>query len=154
MSNNIQDIEGIDSVYADKLIGVGITNIQTLLKKCSSLAGIEELQQTTGIEKNLIIQWVNLADLLQITGLNSEYFPLLAALGIHTIAELKNRFPETLQSQMMKINRQKQLVQTLPSLSMVRSWIAQAINLQRQTAHNNIPTTKLKQKKWSVDWSD
>lgn len=154
MINNIQDIEGIDPVYVEKLVEVNILNVKKLLEKCSSLEGIEELEQTTGIEKELIIKWVNLAGLLQIQGLNSEYLPILAALGIHTIAELKNRFPETLQFQMMKINRQKKLVQRLPTLSMVRSWIAQAINLQRQTTHNNIPTTKLKPKEWSLDWSD
>lgn len=154
MINHIQDIEGINSVYAKKLIEVGITNVAELLKKCSSLAGIEELEQATTIEKDLIIQWVNFADLSQIKGIDREYFSLLSALGIHTISQLKNRFPETLHSQMMKLNRQKQLVQRLPSLSLVRSWVAQATNLQRKTAHNNVPTTKLPSKKWSVDWSD
>ena len=154
MRHQIQDLEGINSIYVEKLVKVGITNIEELLEKCSSLAGIEELKETTGIEKDLIINWVNLSSLLQIKGINQKYFSLLSALGIHTISELKNRFPETLHSQMMKINHQKQLVQSLPSLSMVRSWIAQAINLQRKTAHNNIPTTKLASKPWSVDWSD
>ncbi len=154
MIHNIQDLEGINSVYAEKLVGVGITNIEELLEKCLSLAGIEELEETTGIEKSLIIKWVNLAGLLQIKGIKREYFSLLSVLGIHTISELKDRFPETLHSQMMKINHQQQLVQHLPSLSMVRSWVAQAINIQRKTAHNNIPTTKLPQKKWSLDWSD
>ncbi len=154
MIHNIQDIEDINSVYSEKLVAVGITNIEELLEKCSFLAGIEELEQTTGIEKDLIIKWVNLAGLLQIKGINREYFPLLSALGIDTISELKDRFPETLHSQMIKVNRQQKLVQSLPSLSMVRSWVAQSINIQRKTAHNNIPTTKLPQKKWSLDWSD
>ncbi len=154
MVHNIQDIEDINSVYSEKLVGAGITNIEELLEKCSSLTGIEELEKNTGIEKNLIIKWVNLAGLLQIKGIKREYFSLLSALGIDTISELKDRFPETLHSQMMKVNHQKQLVQHLPSLSMVRSWVAQSINIQRKTAHNNIPTTKLPQKKWSLDWSD
>ncbi|MGD1713293.1 DUF4332 domain-containing protein [Dapis sp. BLCC M172] len=154
MIHKIQDLEGINSIYTDKLAGVGINNIEELLEKCSSLTGIEELEQATNIEKNLIIKWVNFASLLQIKGINIEYFPLLSALGIDTISELKDRFPETLHSQMMKVNRQQQLVQFLPSLSMVRSWVSQAINIQRKTAHNNIPTTKLPQKKWSLDWSD
>ncbi|NET11924.1 MAG: DUF4332 domain-containing protein, partial [Okeania sp. SIO1H6] len=47
MIHNIQDIEGMNSVYAEKLIGVGITNVAELLEKCSSLAGIEELEQAT-----------------------------------------------------------------------------------------------------------
>ncbi|NEO56860.1 MAG: DUF4332 domain-containing protein [Okeania sp. SIO3B5] len=154
MIHNIQDIEGMNSVYAEKLIGVGITKVTELLEKCSSLAGIEELEQATSIEKELIIQWVNFVDLSQIKGVDREYFFLLSALGVHTISQLKNRFPETLHSQMMKLNHQKQLVQRLPSLSMVRSWVAQATNLQRKTAHNNVPTTKLPSKKWSIDWSD
>ncbi|NEQ38608.1 MAG: DUF4332 domain-containing protein [Okeania sp. SIO3I5] len=154
MIHNIQDIENINSVYSEKLVGVGITNIEELLEKCSSLAGIEELEETTGIEKDLIIKWVNMAGLLQIKGIKKEYFSLLSALGIDTISKLKDRFPETLHSQMIKVNRQQNLVQSLPSLSMVRSWVSQAINIQRQTAHNNIPTTKLPQKKWSLDWSD
>ncbi|MEM1170533.1 MAG: DUF4332 domain-containing protein [Cyanobacteria bacterium P01_H01_bin.35] len=154
MIYKIQDIEGVNSVYADKLAKVGISNIEELLEKCSSLAGIEELEKTTDIEKDLIIKWVNFASLLQIKGINREYFPLLSALGINTISELKYRFPETLHLQMMKVNRQQKLVQSLPSLSMVRSWVSQAINIQRKTAHNNIPTTKLPQKKWSLDWSD
>ncbi|NES68494.1 MAG: DUF4332 domain-containing protein, partial [Okeania sp. SIO2D1] len=40
MIHNIQDIEGMNSVYAEKLIEVGITNVAELLKKCSSLTGI------------------------------------------------------------------------------------------------------------------
>ncbi|MGK7919702.1 MAG: DUF4332 domain-containing protein [Trichodesmium sp.] len=154
MIHNIQDLEGINSVYADKLIEVGISNIEELLEKCSSLEEIEKLEQTTGIEKKLIIEWIKYAGLIQIKGMNKEYFSLLSALGIHTISELKDRFPETLHSQMLKINRQQKLVERLPSLSMVRSWTAQAINIQRKTAHNNVPNTKLPQKKWSLDWSD
>lgn len=154
MIHDIQVLEGINSVYTKNLRELNITTVEELLEKCSSLEGIEKLEETTGIEKKLIIKWINFAGLLQLKGMDREYFSLLSALGIHTISEFKERFPETLHSQMIKINHQQKLVQNLPSLSMVRSWTAQAINIQIKMSHKNLTTTKLPQKKWSLDWSD
>lgn len=154
MNYKIAEIEGIDLIHAQKLAEVGITTLNQLLEKGSSLQGIEDLVAVTDIDHSLILEWVTMADLYRIKGVAGENSKLLAAVGVHTVKELKAQFPETLHSKMMKINRQQKLVKQLPSLGMVRSWVAQAINYQQSAPENSVSKIPDKPSKWSLDWSD
>jgi len=155
MNYNIEEIEGIDFVHAQKLAEAGITTLEQLLEKGSSLQGIEDLERATEIDRNLILEWVQLADLFRIKGVAGEYSKLLEAVGVHTVKELRTQFPETLYSKMAKANRQLKLVQKLPSLGMVRSWVSQAINNQQVPSQKTEEkTAKVNSSKWSLDWAD
>ncbi|MDY6802820.1 MAG: DUF4332 domain-containing protein [Cyanobacteriota bacterium] len=154
MNYNIREIEGIDLVHANKLAEVGITTLEELLEKGSSLKDIEDLERVTEIDRNLILEWVQLADLFQIKGVAEEYSKLLEAVGVHTVEELKSQYPETLYSKMVKANRKERIVDKLPSLGMVRSWVSQAINNQQVPSEKLDSKSTVNDSKWSLEWAD
>jgi len=126
------DIEGIGDVYAAKLTEAGIRSVEALLKAGSTPKGRKELAEKTGISGDLILEWVNHADLYRITGIGSEYSDLLEEAGVDTVAELAQRNPGNLLEKMTEVNEQKKLVRRLPVLTMVQNWVDQAKKLPRQ----------------------
>lgn len=126
---NIKKIEGIGQVYADKLARVGVKTTTRLLKDGSSRRGRQDLAGKSGISETLILEWVNLADLMRIIGVGEEYSDLLEEAGVDTIKELRNRVPGNLHQAMLNTNTRKRLVRRPPSLSMAKSWVAQAKQL-------------------------
>jgi predicted flap endonuclease-1-like 5' DNA nuclease len=127
----IIDVEGIGPVYAKKLIAVGITTTNKLLKKGATPKGRKELESSTGISGNLILEWVNHADLHRIKGVAEEYSDLLEEAGVDTVPELAQRKPANLHAKIMEVNIQKHLVRQLPALSQVENWVSQAKALPR-----------------------
>lgn len=124
-------IEGIGDVYRDKLRQAGITNVDELLEKGSTVQGRKEIVNTTGVSDKLLLRWVNMADLYRIHGIGQEYAELLEAAGVDTVPELAQRVPANLLEKMTVANAEKKLVRRLPDLSLVASWVEQAKNLPR-----------------------
>ena len=124
-------IEGIGEVYRQKLRQAGITNVDELLEKGSTVQGRKEIVEATGISDKLILRWVNMADLYRIKGIGQEYAELLEAAGVDTIPELAQRVPANLLEKMAAANAQKKMVRRLPDLSQVESWVEQAKSLPR-----------------------
>jgi predicted flap endonuclease-1-like 5' DNA nuclease len=127
----ILEIEGIGASYETKLKAVGISSIEALLKTGSTPKGRKELEEKTGISHNLVLKWVNHADLFRVKGVGSEYSELLEAAGVDTVVELGKRKPENLVERMTAINTEKKLVRRLPTLKEVTSWVEQAKVLPR-----------------------
>jgi predicted flap endonuclease-1-like 5' DNA nuclease len=127
----IADVEGIGSVYADKLKRAGVATTDALLKKGATPKGRKELADKTGISDGLILQWVNHVDLYRIKGVGSEYSDLLEAAGVDTIPELAQRRADHLMGKMAEVNKAKKLVRRLPVKSQVEDWIRQAQKLPR-----------------------
>jgi len=128
----IIDIEGIGPVYAQKLIAIGITTTNKLLKKGATPKGREELAKETGISGDLILEWVNHADLYRIKGVAEEYSDLLEEAGVDTVPELAQRNPQNLYAKLVETNDMKKLVRQLPSQRQVVDWVEQAKALPRQ----------------------
>ena len=127
----IMDIEGIGPKYAAKLQEIGIKSVAQLLKAGEQPKGREELAEKTGIDKGLILEWVNHADLFRIKGVAEEYSDLLEEAGVDTVVELANRRPDNLHAKMLEVNEEKKLVRRPPSLKEVEKWVAQAKKLPR-----------------------
>ena len=125
----IDHVEGIGPVYAEKLKAIGIASVDALLKKGASPQGRKEIAEKTGISDQLILTWVNLADLYRVAGIGSEYSQLLEAAGVDTVKELRNRNPENLWNKMKEVNAEKKLVRQLPGLKMVQGWVEHAKHL-------------------------
>ena len=125
----IIDIEGIGQVYTEKLQEYGVRTTERLLKVAASKKGREDLALRTGLSETLILEWVNLADLMRIRGIGSEYSDLLEEAGVDTVKELRNRRPDNLYSKLAEINDQKHLVRRVPSQKEVNSWVDQAKTL-------------------------
>jgi len=127
----IMDIEGVGEVSAGKLKTAGVATVEALLIAGATPKGRKELAEKTGINGDLILEWVNHADLFRIKGVGSEYSDLLEAAGVDTVVELSKRKPENLVEKMAEVNQTKKLVRRDPTLSMVQNWVEQAKNLGR-----------------------
>jgi len=127
----IIDIEGIGPAYAAKLTKAGVRSVEGLLKKGASDKGRKEIAAASGIEHTLILGWVNRADLYRIKGVGAQYSDLLEKAGVDTVVELSKRTAGNLYKKMVEANQAKNLVNGIPGLKQVESWIAQAKKLPR-----------------------
>ena len=128
---DMEYVEGIGPVFAEKLKAVGIITALDLLQQGATRRGRTEIVEKTGISSKLILRWINHADLFRINGIGSEYADLLKSSGVDTVVELANRVPENLHLTMVEVNTAKRLVRQTPSLSMVQKWVEQAKQLPR-----------------------
>jgi predicted flap endonuclease-1-like 5' DNA nuclease len=124
-------IEGIGPVYAEKLRAAGIGTVESLLEEGASPKGRQALAERTGISNQLLLEWINHADLFRIKGVGEEYSDLLEEAGVDTVPELAQRNAENLFAKMGEVNAQKHLVRRLPTQAQVADWIAQAKALPR-----------------------
>jgi len=134
-SQNIINVEGIGLIYAETLKKIGIETTNDLLLAGTTPQDREELAKKTGVSPNLILEWVNLVDLLRIKGVGEEYSDLLEEAGVDTVVELAKRNPEKLYTKMKQINEEKNLVNKVPFLSDVFSWVEQARALPRKVEY-------------------
>jgi predicted flap endonuclease-1-like 5' DNA nuclease len=127
----ILDIEGVGPVYAGKLGKVGIKSVEALLKEGCTPKGRETIAKNSGIDKGLILEWVNHADLYRVKGVGEEYSDLLEEAGVDTVVELATRKPENLHTKILEVNAAKKLVRRPPSLKEIVKWVNQAKKLPR-----------------------
>jgi predicted flap endonuclease-1-like 5' DNA nuclease len=127
----IEDIEGIGPAYAIQLRQAGIPTVEALLKRGATPQGRAELADSSGINKKLILEWVNHADLYRIKGVGSEYSDLLEAAGVDTVVELAQRNAANLYQKLSETNSARAIVRRLPTLSIVSNWVEQAKSLPR-----------------------
>jgi predicted flap endonuclease-1-like 5' DNA nuclease len=131
----IADIEGIGPVYAAKLANVGIRTTDALLKKGAAAEGRKEIAETSGISHELILEWVNLADLYRIKGVGGEYSDLLEEAGVDTVVELSKRVADNLYAKILEVNKAKNLVNKAPGRKQIGDWIDQAKKLPRVVSY-------------------
>lgn len=135
MNYKVEDIEGIGPVNATILQQVGITDTVTLLARCGDRSGRNQIVAATGLSESRLLKWVNMADLMRISGVGSEFSELLEAAGVDTIKELRRRKAEYLAAMMEQINITRNLTRTVPSVTQVRTWIEQAKTLEPTISH-------------------
>jgi predicted flap endonuclease-1-like 5' DNA nuclease len=124
-------VEGIGEAYAKKLEQVSIRTTEALLGKGATPKGRQEISEKAGISDELILRWVNHADLFRIKGVGAEYAELLEASGVDSVPELAQRNAENLYAKLVETNQAKRLVRKLPTQTQVADWIAQAQRLPR-----------------------
>ena len=127
----LEDIEGIGSVYADKLKAAGVETQEALLKSGGTSKGRKDLEAATGIGGALILKWVNRADLARVKGIGEEYADLLEASGVDSVPELAQRNAAHLHEHLVEVNEAKKLVRQVPSQTMIEMWVAAAKDLPR-----------------------
>lgn len=129
------DIEGIGKKYSETLGKAGITTVESLLAKGATADGRKAIEATTGISHDLLLEWVNHADLYRIKGVGQEYSDLLEEAGVDTVPELAQRNAENLHKKMVEVNQEKKLVRQLPTAAQVASWVDQAKKLPRVVSY-------------------
>lgn len=135
MSKTIDEIEGIDPAYKQKLNDAGFKTVETLLEKGCSKEGRKSICDVTGIADKVMLRWVNMADLFRIKGVGEEYADLLEAAGVDTVKELRNRVPANLHAKMSEVNEVKNLVRSIPSIASVEGWVDHAKKLDPMVSY-------------------
>ena len=130
MTYKIDEIEGIGSTYAVKLKDAGVHTTEEYLQTCCDTKGRKAFAEKTGLTEQQLLKWANMADLMRVSGIGSEYSELLEAAGVDTIKELRTRNVANLASKMEEINNQKNLCRTTPSTKTVEKWVEQAENMK------------------------
>lgn len=127
------EILGIGPVYAAALRAQGIKNVADLLEAGNTRTERAHLAAATGISPKLILTWVNHADLMRITQVGPVYSRLLEDAGVDTVAELATRSSQNLYLALRSAQTKggKQMVDRMPSLSTVATWIDRARNFGR-----------------------
>src|SRR5512141_340755 len=113
----IIDIQGIGPAHADKLAKVGIRTTDGLLEEGGTPAGRKKISESTGSNHDLILKWVNMADLYRIKGIGGQYSEVLEAAGVDTVVELSKRVAENLNSKMIEINQARNLINGMPGVN-------------------------------------
>jgi predicted flap endonuclease-1-like 5' DNA nuclease len=128
-------IEGIGTVYKQKLEDAGVKSVEALLQRGATPRGRKELAELTGAGDERILDWVNRADLYRIKGVGEEYSDLLERAGVDTVVELSQRNPDNLHAKMREVNEEEQLVRRLPTQAQVHDWVRQAKDLPRGVSY-------------------
>ena len=123
MIYKIIDIQGIGPVYAEKLIAAGIETVDLLLEKGASAKGRQAIEDETGIRHDLVLTWVNHADLFRVKGVGPQFAELLEAAGVDTVKELRNRNAANLAAKMLEVNEAKHLCKRTPVEKEVQKFI-------------------------------
>ncbi len=135
MAYKIIDIQGIGPVYAEKLIAIGIESVDQLLEKGADPKGRQALEEATGIRHDLILTWVNHADLFRIKGIGPQFSELLEAAGVDTVKELRNRNAANLAAKMLEINEAKHLCKRTPVEKEIQKFIDLAKELEPKVTY-------------------
>lgn len=130
MAYKIDEIEGIGSVYAEKLEAAGVKTTDDLLEKAAFKKGREKLAEETGISEKLILKWANHADLFRIKGVAGQFAELLEASGVDTVKELRHRVPANLHAKLVEVNEVKNLCNRVPSETEIAKMVEQAKELE------------------------
>jgi predicted flap endonuclease-1-like 5' DNA nuclease len=133
--SKIVDVEGIGPVYAKKLNENNIYTTTDLLEAGATPQKRKELSRKTEISDQILLKWINMADLFRIRGVGEEYSDLLEASGVDTVVELSKRVPENLHAKMLQVNSEKNLVRRPPALSEVTRWVGEAKELPRRISY-------------------
>jgi len=126
MSYKIEDIEGVGPAYAKKLVSAKITTTGQLLKKCATPAGRKNVAREAGMSESVVLKWSNMADLMRVNGIGSQFSELLNGAGVDTIKELRTRNAANLAAKMKEVNDRKNLTKAVPSEKTITKWIATA----------------------------
>jgi predicted flap endonuclease-1-like 5' DNA nuclease len=129
MAKKISEIEGIGPAYSSKLEKTGISTVDALLKKGCTKAGRKSIATESGIDEGKILDFVNMADLVRIKGIGSQFAELLKVSGVDTVKELRNRNAENLHSKLCEVHAEKKVTRVVPGEGQIEGFIEQAKNL-------------------------
>jgi hypothetical protein len=118
----LEDAYWIDSQYRFELPKVGITTFDELLQKTKGKKERDELALRLLIPKELLIQWVEKANLAQLKGVGVENLRLFEGVGIHSISDLAKEDPEGLFEKIKGPSRGR----ASPRKAVVRIWVGEA----------------------------
>jgi nucleotidyltransferase/DNA polymerase involved in DNA repair len=120
---------------AAKLRKQGIRTAEKLIEVASRARSRRRLAKQTGIADPQLLEWVNIANYLQIKGMGAAKAKLIRATGVNTVRDLGIRNPATLARRMRELNEKQKLVRALPSEASVKILIERARKHDRKITY-------------------
>lgn len=127
---SISSLRSVSQRDATKLRKSKVRTTESLLEQAATRRGRAEVSDRTGIPSADLLRWAHQADMMRVEGVGSEYAELLVVVGVGSIRSLRRQNAETLMETMSQINTWRRIVQRLPTVEMVQSWIAAAGSLE------------------------
>lgn len=122
----VAKLDGMTAQFAAKLKKQGIRTAEKLIEVASSVRGRRRLAREAQIPEAQLLEWVNIANYLQIKGMGVAKAKLIRATGVNTVRDLGVRNPKHLSQRMREMNDKLKLVRALPSEPSVRLLIERA----------------------------
>jgi len=129
MTYPITHIDGLDVDEIKSLKMERIRTTEGLLEAAKTPKGRKALCEKTGIDEKRLLDLANACDHLRIKGMGKCYVPLLRAVGVVTVRDLKYRNPANLAKAMADTNKKRKLVRFLPPDKLVVRWVEHAKKL-------------------------
>jgi len=117
----LEDAYWIEPQYQNELPKVGITSLEDLKSKTRNRKETDELALRLLVPKELLIQWVEEAYLVQLKGLGVENLRLLQGVGINSISALAKEDPEKLYDKI-----EQDFPGRVPRKAKIRIWVREA----------------------------
>ncbi len=118
----LKDAYWIDPQYRKELPKVGIATLDDLISKTKEKKETDELALRLLIPKELLIQWIERAQLVQLKGLGVENLRILGRADIHSIPALATEDPEKLYKKIEQVSQGG----IPPRKAKIRIWIREA----------------------------
>jgi predicted flap endonuclease-1-like 5' DNA nuclease len=119
----------IPAADADRLKGQGVTTTFQLLERGADPKARVKLAHDARLADKTLLTWVQMADIMRIKGVGPDVGRLLAAAGVHTVAQLKTQDAAKLEDEILKVNSKQHLSENPPAVEHLQAWIAQAQTL-------------------------
>ena len=124
--SRLEDAYWIEPQYQKELPKVGIATLEDLESKTRDRKETDELALRLLVPKELLIQWVEKAYLVQLKGLGVENLRLLEGVGIDSISALAKEDPERLYGKI-----EQDLPGRVPRKAKIRIWVREARKMVR-----------------------
>lgn len=129
MAHKIAEIKGLDSAIEQKLIAAQITTVEELLAATDTVAKRNALSKQLDVSASQLIEWINRADLMRLTGVGTEMANLLEECGVDSCKELQHRVAANLHAKLKATNDAQKITHHAPTLAQVEAWIREAMTL-------------------------
>ncbi|KKM92193.1 hypothetical protein LCGC14_1220950 [marine sediment metagenome] len=121
----IIEIEGVGEKYSKTLEKAGFPNVEYLISL--KWREIKELAEKTDISLKLIEKWQDMAELMIIKGVGSEYSEVLNKIGIDSTRELAYRNPQKTLDKILEFDKkQPDVIRKIPKVEILTDWIEEA----------------------------
>jgi hypothetical protein len=127
--HKIENIEGIGGSIGNHLRNIEVKTTGDLLKKCSIDSGFQQVVEVAGVTGSVVTQWVSMADLMRVPGVDGQFSELMEASDIKSVLELAQADANALTVKMQIVNQRENKIPDsieLPSVGMVADWIRDA----------------------------
>lgn len=118
----LKDAYWIEPLYQTELPRVGISTLDELLSKTKEKKERDELALRLLVPKEIFVQWVEKARLVQVKGLGIKNLRLLEEAGIHSISDLAKEDPDKLYEKIGQAFEGR----VPPRKAKIRIWIREA----------------------------